>query len=490
MVIKLQKQLDADRPFTLLAWGHWFTFANLLLALVVSFFYIDIAPQPETFSGWAFLLLNWIGHFAFLCLSCFILTIFPVITIFPYKRHIRGVSAILASLFQLYLFLDVLAYRGLGYHLSSSSIDQLREVEDVYLAILGSGYWILLMAVFAVILIYQFFVSNFTWKKIHTLQRFKYKNQLASALFACFLLGHLMHIWGDATLNTDIAKQGAMFPGSYPMTAKTLLARHGLIDLDEYKAIKSQQTNFDVTKFQLNTVDTMQCNAEGLPQLKVHLIAKGEISKVTNWLVTNNLQFQRNKQLSLANDLDTTLFNFNTGLPGVYQYMETPARQYINHQLDSNKISVHVSAGTFDGTQKIDDPAIKRLFVFFEPEAESKFYRTDVILVGFPTINDIAITPQNLIATYVSENEGCRTYVNNNLIDKRYQELSSNDILTNYSEGFFHIIYKDKAMLFEDGQLVSNTTYSNNTPLNEPISIHIVQKAIKKITEKNSKQNN
>ena len=487
MVIKLQRQLDADRPFTLLAWGHWFTFANLLLALVVSFFYINVAPAPETAFGWAFLLINWVGHFAFLSLSCFILTIFPVITIFPYKRHIRGISAIMASLFQLYLFLDVLAYRGLGYHLSSSSIDQLREVEDVYLALLGSGYWILLLAVFAAILFYQFFVSNFTWKKIQLLQRFKYKNQLAMTLFVCFFSGHLMHIWADATLNTDIAKQGAMFPGSYPMTAKTLLAKHGLIDLDEYKAIKSQQTNIDVSRFTFNNLDIKQCNVENMPGLEINLIARSEFDNVKQWLNNNNLQFQHNKQLNLANDFDTTMYNFNTGLPGLYQYMDNPTSRYINHQFETNKVSIQVLANSLDVMKNIENPGLKRAFVFYSPEAESKFYRTDVILIGFPTINDIAINPQNIIATYLSKNSDCEIYVKNNLVDKGYQDLSSDDILTNYSEGYLHLIYKDKAMLFENGKLVSNTAYSTNTPVNEPISIHIVQKALQKITEKNSK---
>ncbi|WP_370661134.1 DUF3413 domain-containing protein [Psychrosphaera algicola] len=67
-------------------------------------FYFSGSPLPETFIGWFYLLITWVGHFAFISLSCFILTIFPVITLFPYKRHIRGVSAIMAAFFQLFYF--------------------------------------------------------------------------------------------------------------------------------------------------------------------------------------------------------------------------------------------------------------------------------------------------------------------------------------------------------------------------------------------------
>jgi hypothetical protein len=231
MVINIPNQWRAERPFNLLAWGHWFTFANLLLAMLFSFFYITAEPLPTTFFGWLYLLVSWVGHFAFLSLSGFLLLVFPIITLFPYFKHIRGISAILAALVQLLLFLDVLAFRGLGYHLSATSFQQLSEVEDVYVSLFGNGYWLLTLAVFGFILAFEFVASNFTWKRVQVLQQFRYKNQLATGLVVTFFLSHAIHIWADATLNSDIAKQSSMFPASYPMTAKTLLARYELIDL-------------------------------------------------------------------------------------------------------------------------------------------------------------------------------------------------------------------------------------------------------------------
>lgn len=483
MVIKLQSQVDAERPFNLLAWGHWFTFANLLLALVLSYFYIGPHPAPETFVGWFYLLITWVGHFSFLALACFILTIFPVITIFPYKRHVRGVSAVMASLFQLYLFLDVLAYRGLGYHLSNSSLDQLSEVEDVYLASLGSGYWFLLLVVFAVILAYQALVSNFTWKRIQSLQAIPFKNHIAKGLFACFFLSHSLHIWADATLNIDIARQASMFPASYPLTAKSLLARHGLIDLNEYNRSKSEQAKLkDISEINAPLMPK-SCELEQSPNLSVYLLNITEFEDVKRWLTDNYVAYSWSRQMVVSSDLDSNLFSFNTGLPALYQ-QTGQSNLNINEVLQAEKLNVQVHPQSFDIQNAFTDLSSKKVFAFFDPDTVEKFYRTDLLLVGMQAPKEQAISPQNLIATYLQESLSCQEYVDSNLIDSPFSSLDSDEIITNYADGFFHFIYKDKAMLFEQGRLISTKTFSTNSKVEEPLNIYVVQRAVKKINKK------
>jgi len=81
----------------LLSWGHWFTFANIGLALIISFAYLAADNAPETFLGGVYLLINWLGHIGFLTFICFVLTIFPLSLVFPYPRHIRGMAAVLVT---------------------------------------------------------------------------------------------------------------------------------------------------------------------------------------------------------------------------------------------------------------------------------------------------------------------------------------------------------------------------------------------------------
>ncbi|GAB2994359.1 DUF3413 domain-containing protein [Psychrosphaera aestuarii] len=485
MVIKLKDQWETEQPFNLLSWGHWFTFANLFLALVFSFFYIVEHSLPVTLSGWLYFVTTWLGHFAFLSLSCFIITIFPVIILFPYKRHIRGVSAVMASFFQLYLFLDVLAYRGLGYHLTSSSFNQISEVEDVYVGIMGDSYFVMVLAVYVLILGYQFFASNYTWKKIHVLQNFSKRYVIAGTLIASFFFSHLMHIWADATLNTDIAKQGSMFPAHYPLTAKTLLARYDLLDLEKYNDSKSNRALVNNSIYKVSDTKPVQCDVTSSPNLQVFLLPQNNKLQVEKWLSTNNINYQATNQLSIPKDLNILLFNFTTGLPGLYESAEMDLK--VNSHIDSSKISVELSSANFDETSGYRDLAAKKIYVFYDTSKKDIFYRTNALLVGFDRAPDMAFSPQNLVASYLNDVLLCPDYVANNLVDVPLSEINLNNITTNFSEEHFYFVYKDNAILFKKGQLIKNTAYSTDKKVNDSVDIYVLQRAADNLTKRRVK---
>ena len=485
-MIKLKSQWELERPFNLLAWGHWFALGNLVLALILSFFYISASPLPTSFVGWFYLANNWLSHFAFLAIACFIVFIFPIITLFPYKRHIRGVSAAMASVLQILLLMDVLAYRSLGYHLSSSSINQLREVEDVYLSILGYGYWFFLLTVFALILAYQITLSNFTWKRINQLQSIKFKNQIAQVLVAAFLISHITHLWADATLNSDVAKQRNLFPMSYPLTAKTLLAEYELIDLDEYNSSKTRQLLLNPASYKLQVPKAVSCNIDGKPNLHIKLIDEANETAVRAWLNENQITYQYTSQLNLSKDLDTAVFNFYTGLPGLYQGLNGSELSLINQQLGEEKINIFMNQGTYHLPEKFEYADDITAYVFFDPNSDQLFYRAEALLIGFDKIIDReqVFQPQNIIASYLADGLNCSDYVQRNLVDQKINAVDSESIFTNFNQGYFNIVYKDKAMLFLNGNLVANSAFSNGKALTEKPDLFVVEKAIAQITQK------
>lgn len=485
-MIKLKSQWELARPFNLLAWGHWFALGNLVLALILSFFYISASPLPTSFVGWFYLANNWLGHFAFLAIAGFIVFIFPIVTLFPYKRHIRGVSAAVAGILQMLLLMDVLAYRSLGYHLSSSSIDQLRQVEDVYLVVMGQGYWLFLLASFAMILTYQATLGNFTWKRIERLQQIKYKNHIANVLVASFIVSHLTHLWADATLNSDVAKQRNLFPMSYPLTAKTLLAEYQVIDLDEYNSSKTRRLLLNPSSFKMAPIKSATCEIADQPTLTVTLTDKVNRTEVEVWLAKQQLDYQVTSQLNLSKDLDTAMFNLSTGLPGLYQDLDTERKSDINKQLGSDKINIQLNHGNLTLPSHADELNRQQVFVFYDSQADSRFYRADALLLGFAKIRDKeqVIQPQNIIASYLADTLSCQQYVKANLLDYPINAVNSESILTNYNQGYFNIVYKDKAMLFENGNLVRNAAFSNDKQLAEQPNLYVVEKAIAQITAK------
>lgn len=215
----------------LLNWGHWFSFFNILLALGVTAVYWLAEPSPVTITGWAYLLLNWIGHTAFLCFMFFILTIFPLSLVFPYQRHIRGLAAVMASAALVVLIFDAYVYANLGYHIGSASIDQAIDLLRQQIVTNLRNFVLIVGTVGALILAIELTVSNFCWRKIERLKHSPVTRSLFGAFIVSFMLSHLLHIYADANLQYDVMRQDNVLPLSYPATAKTFLARYELVDL-------------------------------------------------------------------------------------------------------------------------------------------------------------------------------------------------------------------------------------------------------------------
>lgn len=220
----------ANKVDRLLRWGHWYTFFNILLALLITGSYFLADPLPQSFIGWFYLVLNWVGHTAFLCFLFFILTIFPVSLIFPYQRHVRGIAAVLSTIGLVALIFDAYVYHSLGYHAGSASYEQTVDLLRQQVVTNLRNFVLITTTVAALILVLQLVISNYCWKKIARLSYSGLGRPALITLLGCFVLSHLLHIWGDARKVTDITRQDNVLPLTYPATARTMLTRYNLIE--------------------------------------------------------------------------------------------------------------------------------------------------------------------------------------------------------------------------------------------------------------------
>lgn len=225
-----QRKQRRDKIARLISWGHWFTFFNILVALVIGLFYVEAAETPGTALGVIYLLISWLGHFAFLPFIFFIILIFPFCMLVPYPRILRGIASLLASLGLLALIADMLFYRQYGFHLNTYSLSQLAL--DAETAFAGASFLILLgmLLTFVVVLVFELGIANLAYKRLERLQTKHWGVSVSSVFVLCFLTSHTVHIWADAVFYTPITKQDDLFPVSYPTTAKTLMNKHGLLD--------------------------------------------------------------------------------------------------------------------------------------------------------------------------------------------------------------------------------------------------------------------
>lgn len=236
---KYQKR---DRISRLISWGHWFTLANIALCLLIGLLYIESMGHTGTSLGNLYLIINWLGHFAFLPFVFFIVLLFPFCLLLPYSKVLRGLGALIASFGLFILLFDAFFFRQYGFHLNTYSLAQMARDAETFFA--GASFVALLGVIFGFLLILaiQITLANLSWKRLERLRGHKVGPRISAIFVACFLSSHMIHIWADANLYTPITQQDDLLPLSYPSTAKTLMARHGWISADTYQSQRDRLT--------------------------------------------------------------------------------------------------------------------------------------------------------------------------------------------------------------------------------------------------------
>lgn len=221
-----------ERVSRLVSWGHWFAFINIILAMLIGLRFLTLSPWPETLLGQVYLLVSWFGHFGFLVFALYILVIFPVTFAIPNQKILRLFGVCFATLGLTLLILDTEAYQKLHLHLNPVVWELLLSKDKTTF----NAQWQHLFTLMPIIFILELVFSELIWKKHRRLARKKIGKPAAVVFFICFLFSHLTYVWADASYYSPITSQRSNFPLSYPMTAKTFMQKHGLIDKEAYEA--------------------------------------------------------------------------------------------------------------------------------------------------------------------------------------------------------------------------------------------------------------
>lgn len=308
----------------LISWSHWFTFFNILAAIALSSYYLFSEAAPTTFLGQAYLITTWVSHIAFLTFMSFVLVLFPLTLILPHTRFIRTSGSIIFAIGLLLLVLDGFIYSRLGYHLSASSSGQiLILLQDI--AKDNSLFYTISGSLIILTLGFEFIVSNYAWKHLKQLQKTVFARFVIFGLVLSFFFSHVTHIWADANLDYDILRQDTALPLSYPATAKTLLTKYGLFNIEDYIERKNSPLSFSHAIPDYPTIAAGLCSNENADKAPINstflILTEQQIS------ITQLNQFIRRASatsLHLTNNIDTGLsddawFNLLYSLPSIYQ---------------------------------------------------------------------------------------------------------------------------------------------------------------------------
>ncbi|ODP97675.1 MULTISPECIES: DUF3413 domain-containing protein [Salinivibrio] len=310
-----------DKVSQLISWGHWFSFFNIIAAMLLGTRYISQSGWPETLLGQSYLVFNWVGHFGFLVFALYILIIFPASFLIPSQRLMRLFAVLVATVGMMVLLLDIYAYQTLHLHLNPLVWELLLSGEKTDM----NAHWQYLFIAVPAIFILELIIAEWVWRKLRKLTRKRIGIPVATVFALCFISSHLIHIWADAFIYSPVTAQRSTFPVSYPMTAKTFMEKYGLLDRQEYQRLREQRGQEtseviryplqplafapDANKYQKNLLMVM---VEGLRADMVNPVTMPHLHQFAN----QNLWFKNH--FSSSNDDMAGLFGFFYGLPGSY----------------------------------------------------------------------------------------------------------------------------------------------------------------------------
>ncbi|MBQ4862916.1 DUF3413 domain-containing protein [Pseudoalteromonas sp. MMG013] len=488
--------LSPQNPFSskasqLLSWGHWFTFANIGLVLLISSSYLFADKSPTTLLGWFYMLITWVSHTSFITFSAFVLTIFPLSMVFPYPRHIRGMAAILATLGIALLSLDAFVYYKLGYHLNFSSLSDIVSVlwktiiGHPIIATVAAGGFILI--IFALELV----AGNHAWHNLAKLKQYRFPRYATGALVSCFAMSHTIHIWADANTYFDITKQDNVLPLSYPTTAKKLLARHDLLDIEKYQQATDIQFDHNDSQYQLPRA-LPNCQPRKASVNIVYFQTHAELLSFTN----DHDELVAVSQLIQPTNHDDARFNLTFGLPAYYR---NPQTQHAHPSWDPSKRLIfpkhlddtaaeeggNASLIIINGSESAVKFDPKHLYFAFALAAQNSdvistsSYFTNVTKLqqidGFKQLQDITYT---LLASHLECSELAKaTMIGRDLINSR------TSVGVNFTQGVLVAFKKDRITLIKHDGSYEHISGTDGFAIEQKLNVPFLIQSIKTLKQ-------
>lgn len=305
-----------ERVSRLVSWGHWFAFFNIIAAMLIGTRYITQAPWPDTLLGQFYLAFSWVGHFGFLVFALYLLILFPLTFLVPSRMLFRFIAVCFATLGLTVLLIDTQTYQTINLHLTPVVWELLFNDESSVSTDLQH-----LFVVLPLIFLLQLGLSEWVWRKQRKLSHKRIGRPLAAVFFVSFIASHLIYVWSDAYFYAPVTSQKSNFPLSYPMTAKSFMEKHGLLDRDEYlKRLEENQNSVDLVSYPLEKIEF----GRRANQLNIVIASVDNLRAdvVTEQLMPNMYQFATNaltfsNHFSSSNDM-YGMFGLFYGLPSSY----------------------------------------------------------------------------------------------------------------------------------------------------------------------------
>lgn len=230
MTNNLQPQ-NSHKLSSIISWGHWFAFFNIILALLAGSRYLFITDWPGSLMGRIYAYCNWLGHFSFLVFVVYLLLLFPLSFIIRSERLLRVIAAIVATAGLTLLIIDSEIFKLFHLHLNTT-VWQL--VINPLLSEITRDWQIIFIGM-PVIFLVEMLLATWSWQKLRSFNRRRFARPIVGIFILTFVASHILYIWADANFYRPITMQRENLPLSYPMTARRFLEKYGLLDRQDFQ---------------------------------------------------------------------------------------------------------------------------------------------------------------------------------------------------------------------------------------------------------------
>lgn len=284
----LKKLPYSDLVFKSIEWCHWFVLFNVFISILIGIRYILNSNFHHTTLSLVYEIANLFGQFWFINFFVFLVILFPLAFIITSNRYYRIATTIVLVFLQTFLLIDTQFFYYFKFHLNV-------QLFNIFTDNYGKGTNFNFLYAFIPLLI---IVEIFFYKYARYKQEKHRTNWIAKIFISLFLFSfastHLLHAWADSTDYQPILVQESILPLSYPMTAKSFLAKHDWL-MFSVKDTKSQ--TYDSLKYPLTPIVTNN-NYNNYNYL---------IISIKNW----NYDFLTDENMSFVNSLANKSISFN-----------------------------------------------------------------------------------------------------------------------------------------------------------------------------------
>lgn len=493
----------------LVAWGHWFALANILMALVISSIYLLSSPISSTPISIIYMFVTWIGHISFITFFGFVLLLLPLCYKIKQPRVLKVFGSAIAAIGLALLAFDALLYNKTGFHISFSSAALLRSETEGQMGAFNWLQWFYLLLLTVIWLMFQLVLANAIHKRIKRFMKVHIAVYVTSAFVFCFIASHAIHVWADAKLYAPVLQQDNMLPLSYPATAKTLMSRIGVFDLQNYKQRQNLQFNDDDFYFDYPP-KPIYCSVDATQKLLFLSLRDDSLQSEPEGLMDNGFHFVSNTlkndylmsavyglpqgllpsvskaqpvtlALSKAFNLDVSMYNHETSNQDDVEKKPFYSTNWasFSSQLNEQSSGLFMATVTREELASIDLQVLslttKILFVA-KPENSPyhKLYSNLQIKTNMSTTEDIAPTMLTEL--------GCNAAPDNYSIGQALQSPTRSWAVSTQGR---HLIVVHKGLITEvskDGSFEIRDYMTNEKVLTE-IDTNLLSRSIKHITE-------